>query len=447
MLVAIVCAACADLAQDRTPGASASSVKAHAVRDAAAAHSNLGGLRTAVLAYAGRYREKLGFAIDSAMPHTKNPVQRLSLQATKVSYVSATFGAATGPDPVLAVRDLVISAQLQRLIWDDPKREADFPRSAVKAIRGALARLESQINELAETMVEPRTLAKLHALVVDWRAANPEQDYVAFVHLDTTAAADVDSQWTADAHQGGFLAPVSEAARQIALAKETGERALFLVNQLPMLAEWNAELLVRSTLASPEAAAVLNSGDRFTKAAEGLRAQLADLPRHIADERKALLRQFLDGMARERALALADVAARVEAERRAVLEQLARTAGDLQPLAESVGAASMALRETTASLERLFPPAPAGKEDRDVLASLGVLLERAALVAGELRALTEDVRPLLDGSAGAHGFAALDAALARHERRLFFYGAGLVLLAGVLALAVVWYARHPRAAG
>ncbi len=40
-----------------------------------------------------------------------------------------------------------------------------------------------------------------------------------------------------------------------------------------------------------------------------------------------------------------------------------------------------------------------------------------------------------------------DAALARHERRLFFYGAGLVLLAGVLALAVVWYARHPRAAG
>ena len=54
---------------------------------------------------------------------------------------------------------------------------------------------------------------------------------------------------------------------------------------------------------------------------------------------------------------------------------------DLQPLAESVGAASMALRETAASLERLFPPAPAGKEDRDGLASLGVLLERAAMVA------------------------------------------------------------------
>jgi hypothetical protein len=56
--------------------------------------------------------------------------------------------------------------------------------------------------------------------------------------------------------QGGFLAPESEAAHQIALTKETGERALLLLNHLPMLSEWNAELLVLRTFATQDRAAV-----------------------------------------------------------------------------------------------------------------------------------------------------------------------------------------------
>jgi hypothetical protein len=134
-----------------------------------------------VLAYAGRYREKLSFAIDSTLALAATPAQRYGLQATKVACVSSVIATATGPDPAFAVRDLLVTTQLQRLIWDDPSRAAEFPLPAVETGRAALWRLESQVAGLAATVVGPQTLATLEAQIADWRAANPEQDYVAFV--------------------------------------------------------------------------------------------------------------------------------------------------------------------------------------------------------------------------------------------------------------------------
>jgi hypothetical protein len=390
-------------------------------------------LYAAVLAYVGRYREKLGFAIDSSMRLASTPEQRYGLQATKVTYVSAAvaWATATGTDPVVAVRDLLVGVQLQRLVWDDPRREREFPPEALARIRRALAELEGTLNELAATVVTPETLAALRELVVKWRAANPDQDYVAFVTLDTADIAAIDARFRKDAGRRGFFAPVSEAARQIEVTNQVAERALFLVNQLPILAEWNAELLVLRTFNTPEALGTLDFMNRFVRSVETLNVEVISLPDRIASERNRTLQQ------------LGEV---FRVERKATLDQVATEAERLEPLLRDLAAASAALQGTSASLERLFPPKPPGEPGGDTLGQLDGVLQQVSRASVDLRALLDEARPLMAGEAPAAGLAAFDAAVEAHLRRLFFYAAALIVLAAALALGVVWFARLPRAA-
>lgn len=391
----------------------------------AAGAPGLEALRSSVLAYAGRYREKLGFAIDSNMAAAGNAGQRFGLQATKVSYVSAVVHTATGPDPVLAVRDLVVALQLQRIIWDESGRDADFPASAVAAVRAALRDMEQDIHELAAGVVSSGAMEALHREVLSWRAANPEQDYVAFVVLDTPGAERVEKHWNEDARRGGFLAPVNEAARQIAHTRETAERALFLLNQLPMLAEWNTELLVLRALAMPEAARASDYAARMVAVTEKLQGTISALPDRITVERQALLDNF---------------ARTLRMERQETLKQITGDAQSLGPLLKDLGLAAVALRDTTATLERMFPPAAAG--EMDGMAALQSLVDRTAVLTTQLRGLLGDARPLLDTAGNGKLLATLDEALARHERRIFLYGVALVLLAGFVAIAVAGFARR-----
>ncbi len=389
-----------------------------------------GRLYAAVLAYVGRYREKVGFAIDSSMPLATTPGQRYGLQATKVTYVSAAiaWATATGTDPMVALRDLLVGIQLQRLVWEDPRRERDFPPAAVARMRRALAELEATLNALAATVVTPDTLAYLDELVRAWRAANPDQDYVAFVTLETADLSALDARFRSDAGRRGFFAPVSEAARQIEVTNQVAERALFLVNQLPILAEWNAELLVLRTFDTPEALGALDFMNRFVGSVETLNVEVIALPDRIASERNRTLQQFGDVF---------------RVERQATLDQVAAEAERLQPLLRDLAAASAALAQTAASLERLFPPGDPGEPEGDTLGDLDGVLRQVSRASTDLRALLDDARPLVAGDVPAAGLtAALDALL----QRVFLYTAALLVLAAVLAAGVVWLARRPRGA-
>jgi hypothetical protein len=384
-------------------------------------------LYAAVLAYVGRYREKFGFAIDSSMPLATTPGQRYGLQATKVTYVSAAiaWATATGTDPVVALRDLLVGIQLQRLVWDDPRREREFPPEAVARMRRALASLEATLNQLAATVVTRDTLAYLRDLVGKWRAANPDQDYVAFVTLDMADIAALDARFRTDARRRGFFAPVSEAARQLEVTNQVAERALFLVNQLPILAEWNAELLVLRTFDTPEALGVLEFMSRFVGAVETLNVEVIALPDRIANERNRTLQQFGDVF---------------RTERQATLDQVAAEAERLQPLLRDLAAASAALAQTAASLERLFPPGEPGEPKGDTLGELDGVLRQVSRASTDVRALLDEARPLVAGEVPAAGLtAALDALL----HRVFLYTAALLVLAAALAAGVVWLARRP----
>ena len=185
-------------------------------------------LQRELFTFVDRYMERVAQAADEGVAAASDAQARANLQATKVMYVSSAVAIASEPVPLNALRDLIVMVSLQRMVWEAGGGPQVDQREANR-VALALRLLELQILALAERFIPANSIRTLQALILDWRRANSQQHYVAFVRFHDLGASEGASSVDRALSSGGLLARVEAVARDESSALLTDSVVSFAV--------------------------------------------------------------------------------------------------------------------------------------------------------------------------------------------------------------------------
>ena len=280
-------------------------------------------LQRELFQFVDRYRELVGQVTDEGVRRATSADVRVLFQATKTSYVSAAVSVVTGPRPIDALRDLLVMVTLQRMVWESGVA-GQIPPADAEPVARVLRLLETEVYDLAARVLPSGAIAKLRAVIAKWRRENPDQHYVAYVRFQNLGASPVADEVNEIISAGGFLEPVEAVAREAHEARLLAERNLYLANRMPMLIEWQTTLAYQRMAASPMATGVLDNLNGYRAVLERLGQELSELPGKIADERRTLVMDFAQLIARERAETIHNMQMLIRSEREALFLDLSK---------------------------------------------------------------------------------------------------------------------------
>lgn len=404
----------------------------------------------------------------------ESPESRVLSQSFLRNGVGAAIDIAAGPNPSVAILDLLVLASLQRWAFRAHWMPAGID-SGGDAAYERLGRAEAELWSSAATRLAPAQLATVRRLIDEWIADHPDRTVVSLVRFADFADERAAGRASSRREAGGLLREVSAATGAIDDVRLLGERALWFASRYPYVLGEQTELTAYRLAAQPEVQQSIRAieaireltesvDDRLDSMRGELRQELDAIVARIATERETTIRQAqtaleetveqaLDGaasrLAAEREIALAEFFRGVTSERDAMLDAIDRRQGDLEGTLADVrttiaaaGGLAEELTRTAASVDRIvarFDPdaRPQGQALR--LEELRALAVDAAAAADRLSDLLERTDTLLASPETQARLAALVAPADALVDRVFWRALALIaiLLAGLAALRLI----------
>ncbi len=373
--------------------------------------------------------------------------------------MGAALDIAAGPNPDVAVLDLLVLGSLQSWAF----REHWLPKGIqpARAAR-AIARMRAAEDSLwvvAREVVNDEQEARLRSLIGTWIAEHPNQTVVAFVRFSDFTEERHLSTVVARGEAAGLLAEVGEATAAVDDARLFGERAMWFASRYPYLLGQQAELTAYRMADQPEmrdVRATLRATERLARsAADRLENLDAERDRWLAAAETSVQKLMADGaqhVERAREAAVDHFFDRVRTERDALLSETERLQNEIestltsaQATAVEATAAGNALTATATALDRVlerFDRDPARGRPPLQLDDLRDTAAAARDAGVELTALLER----FDGMAGPDG--RLDVTLRSAADLGATIGDGLLwrgaVLIGLLLFGLLVLRRVPR---
>lgn len=248
-------------------------------------------LQQELMRFADDYSSMTGEVADGLAAKAKTPKDRVRPLAIKVSQANAAISIASSPNPLAGIMDMTVLVSLMHSSFEDYLVPKVYGADA-KGVIEKYEKAEAQIWELAAQVMDAKQLDELKQSIDQWRKENPEQHYVSFVRLQNLrkakASKDNDSQTYGSIFSLLYLDPfagLDPAAREMEMSRHTAERAMYQFQRMPRMLDWQLSLVLSKFLALSEIQDLLASSDRFSMAAR-------DLPKQIAEERVALIRDL-----------------------------------------------------------------------------------------------------------------------------------------------------------
>jgi hypothetical protein len=167
--------------------------------------------------------------------------------------------------------------------------------------------LETSAWSLVSSVLKPEQQTELREIIQEWRRNNPQQRNVAglrfreFMSAFGKAPAHIRSSPTS-LFSLLFLDPMASMDPTTAAIEETrntAERAMYYTQRMPSLLNWQVELLTYELAVQPETKQLLADTGRFSKSSEAFAKTAEQLPKVIAEQREAAIKQVLDGLVPE----------------------------------------------------------------------------------------------------------------------------------------------------
>ena len=248
-------------------------------------------LQAAVISYANRFCATVGQAAYDFEKELPTPEARFIASARKVYSLSSITEIAAGPQPGAAMLDLVVTATLNRIVWEDYWRPQVFGMPAT-IIVDAFKKMENDAWQLASQVMTPPQLEELKNLILDWNAANPGQHAVDYIRFSDFGDIGKKPNLKEIQKPGGLLAPIREATQAADEIRMTSERAMFLLSKMQIIAGFQVEMAYNELIMKPEVANVLVNITKFKETGERFGVLLEKLPEEVAEEREALMKAF-----------------------------------------------------------------------------------------------------------------------------------------------------------
>jgi len=328
-------------------------------------------LEAHVRRFADRYITRIAVAVNTVALELTTAKQMYFMQDWKTVSYAAIVDVAIGPDAVTSLLDMMVLTKLSRIVVEDfwiPEHmtQAVGEEASAQFLQTFYDLLEDDIWTIADDVLTQTQQDELEALVIEWRAENPDQNYPWYVRLSNFSGQRAASL-NAVKQSGGLLKEVARAREAAEEMQAFGERILFYLQRAPMLTSGQFEGTINDVLSGPEVSNLLANTDRFVESIERLVVVIESLPGgrlaavdqlmdRIAEEREGLLLSMADAEPSIRALlaqllpVLEAIERTVEAtnvkdpdgkpfdvnEYRALVQESAATAAEMRQLMDSI---------------------------------------------------------------------------------------------------------------
>jgi hypothetical protein len=259
-------------------------------------------LQAEVLRFADTYVAMVAESCDDASAKSTNTAIRVAALRWKLDQATAAFNDATGDNPSVNALDLLVLVTMARYVVED--FGVTTYGNAALPLLDTQRNLESNAWAMARSILQPSQEKELKDLIEEWRRKNPNQRDIGPIRFREFAATlgrtpkqstitptSIFSLLYIDPLAG--LDPTTAAIEGI---RELGERAMYYSQRMPMLLNWQTQLLVLQLAEQPAPQQMLNDANQLASAAKVFAQTSQQLPQVINDQRQAAIQQILDGL-------------------------------------------------------------------------------------------------------------------------------------------------------
>ncbi len=249
-----------------------------------------------LLRFADAYSMRMIDGVDSLRRGT-NALTPTKVLEAKIQIGSETWFIAAGPNAVADLLDMTVFVTVTRMALEEywqPKVFGDTALPLVAYSRSA----ETEIWELAGTVLTSAQQAELHRSIAIWHDQNPLPDSLvaarALGFASQVAAAGKDDETKPGSVFSLLmidpLAGMDPAVREIAQTRMFAERALFVTQKMPMLLRWQTQLLSLNAVEMPAVQQLVSNSTQIAMSVERFAAVAEKLPDQVSNERAEILK-------------------------------------------------------------------------------------------------------------------------------------------------------------
>ncbi len=238
-----------------------------------------------------------------------HPIPRKELLSIWIVFTHEITSAATGSNSMRSLVDIIVLTAGVRLRIEDywlPKVYGESARPVLEIFQER----EKQIWQLAEKLMTVSQRQELLSAIEKWheetmRQSIPPSSFASIDLLYWIIESDRKKSETFTSNVLSLLnidplAGLDPATRELAQTRLLAERLMFIVERMPQIIQWQAELLTLQAAELPQIEEVVSNTTRFADAADRLGKLAEEMPGLISSERK----EILQGIALERAALL-----------------------------------------------------------------------------------------------------------------------------------------------
>ena len=294
-------------------------------------------LQAQVMRFTDTYVAVIAQACDEINTGTTNPAYRVAALRWKLSQATAAFDDATGDAPSVNLLDVLVLVTMARNVVED--YGAESYGDGYLQLLAAQRDMESNAWTMANGILQPSQKQELMNLIQQWRGQFPHQHYVGPIRFrefvvtlgrtpkqSKAATTSIFSLLYLDPLAG--LDPTTAA---IEGTRELGERAMYYCQRMPMLLDWQTQLLAYQLADQPAPTQILADANQLAASAAIFAKTSQQLPQIINDQRQAAIQQILDGMVSQ-----ANKSSQLLTETRLTLESTAKAAANVNTAIQSL---------------------------------------------------------------------------------------------------------------
>jgi energy-converting hydrogenase Eha subunit E len=255
-------------------------------------------LQEDMLRFADNFVTSTSGAIERLQRDGK-PIPREESLSIKITLATDVYGLASGSNALANLVSLTVLASGARWRVQDYWLPKVYGLSAEHMLK-TLETRESEIWAIAQRVLSPSMQTELRQSINEWHktSGSPEGELEAFA--STRLVSDVTQH---SEKQKNSLMPSSvfalldidplsgldPATRELTETRLFAERALFMGQRMPIVMQWQMELLSLRAMAAPEVREMITGTSQIGSAADRLSLTMEKLPSQISTEREKVL--------------------------------------------------------------------------------------------------------------------------------------------------------------
>ena len=266
-----------------------------------------GELQATLMSYADIFSTAMG-QIALSLKESELPTEvRTQVLTDLANTVVSVYTNAAVQDPFIGLLNTAVIISFGKMIYEQhwQKKYGASLDGVVKVI----GKLEKEIWETVSQVLNAEQKNDLRNMILERRKENPDLLDFAQLRFKDIASLRKESTLESKVKSGGFLAPVSDATKQIEETRQLAERAMFLATRLPLTAGVFMDVWLSQWLVNPDVKDLTTDLKKMSTSAHELTALVEKLPDQVQQIGTTTVDQVMDRIAIERQHLVRDLGA------------------------------------------------------------------------------------------------------------------------------------------